>query len=338
MNNHPPKLLPRVVSRGMQSQGRAMLAVFFAMQLAAFPCASAGTDAAGKAAGAVSADPVLATMQRELNRAKADLTKSDPAPYFLSYTVYDQDQIMIAAAYGGLLTNTNNRRRSADVTMRVGTAQLDNIHGQSRASGMMSGTLPLSEDPDAEARVLWELTDRAYRRAAPAYLNVKTNTAVQAEEEDKSPDFTKEMPTVHVDTKLKEPAFDRSAWEDEARRLSAAFRKYPHVYFATVVLQVSVSNSRMVSSEGTAIATPSASAPPEPPSPITVAIIGTSRSLISNRLRAIASDCPRSSAPNPAHAPGVSMKVITGTRNFSAIFMRRSAFRYPSGWGIPKLR
>ena len=36
-------------------------------------------------------------------------------------------------------------------------------------------------------------------------------------------------------------------------------------------------------------ATPSASAPPEPPSPMTVAMIGTSRRLISNRLRAIAS-------------------------------------------------
>ena len=36
-------------------------------------------------------------------------------------------------------------------------------------------------------------------------------------------------------------------------------------------------------------ATPSASAPPEPPSPMTVAMIGVSSRLISNRLRAIAS-------------------------------------------------
>jgi predicted Zn-dependent protease len=233
--------------------------MLLASQLTTFPSASAGTDT-NRAAAAAAADPILATMQTELNRAKTDLAKSDPAPYFLSYTVYDQDQIMIAAAYGGLLTNSANKRRSADVTMRVGTPQLDNTHGQSRASGITSGVLPLSDNPDAEARVLWELTDRAYKRAAPAYLNVKTNTAVQAEEEDKSPDFSKESPTVHVDTKLKEPAFDRSAWEDEARRLSAAFRKYPFVYFATVVLQVSVSNSRMVSSEGAAIATPSATA------------------------------------------------------------------------------
>ena len=45
------------------------------------------------------------------------------------------------------------------------------------------------------------------------------------------------------------------------------------------------------------------------------------------QVRAIASDCPRSSAPSPAHAPIVSMNVITGTWNFSASFIRRSALR-----------
>jgi TldD protein len=265
MKSQPTLLFSRAIFRRFRSRMRDALAILFAGQLVAFPCVAGNSDtakdgASRPAAAAAAADPVLATMQSELNRAKSSLSKSDPSPYFLSYTVYDQDQIIIAAAYGGLLTNMSNQRRTADVTMRVGTPQLDNTHGQSRSSGMVSGTLPLSNNPDAEARVLWELTDRAYRRAAPAYLNVKTNTAVQAEEEDKSPDFTKETPVVHVDTKLKEPSFDRAAWEDEARRLSAQFRKYPEVYFATVVLQVSSSNSRMVSSEGAAIANPSASA------------------------------------------------------------------------------
>jgi len=259
MKSHPPQLFLGEVYRALRARRRAAVALLAAFQLMTLPCIPASTDAS-RAAAAASVDPVLASMQKELNRATADLGKSDPAPYYLSYTVYDQDQVVIAAAYGGLLTNMDNRRRSADVTMRVGTPQLDNTHGQSRGSGMTSGTLPLTDNSDAEARVLWELTDRAYRRAAPAYLNVKTNTAVNAEEEDKSPDFTKEVPVVHVDTKLKEPAFDRSAWEDEARRLSATFRKYPEVYFATVVLQISSSNERMVSSEGAAIATPSASA------------------------------------------------------------------------------
>jgi TldD protein len=261
MKSHLPQPYFHHLPRQLRSSLRPALALLFSFQLLSLPVTAggpAGEPDATRSAAAAAADPVLATMQTELNRAKASLSKSDPAPYYLSYTVYDQDQTVIAAAYGGLLTNNSSRRRSADVVMRVGTPQLDNTHGQARSSGMTSGMLPLSNDPDAEARVLWELTDRAYKRAAPAYLNVKTNTAVQAEEEDKSPDFTKETPTVHVDTKLREPAFDRAALEEEARRLSAAFRKYPEVYFATVVLQISSSNSRMVSSEGAAIATPSA--------------------------------------------------------------------------------
>jgi predicted Zn-dependent protease len=195
-----------------------------------------------------------------LTRAKTDLAKSDPAPYFLSYTVNDQDIIVIAGAYGGLLTDSVVNRRSADITMRVGSPELDNTHGQSRSSGMTSGILPLEDDVDATSRVLWELTDRAYKRAAPAYLNVKTNTAVRAEEEDKSPDFSKEQPKVHIGVKQPSPPFDRKAWEDEVRRLSGAFRNYPDVYYATVMLQVSNANSRLVTSEGAEIATPGSTA------------------------------------------------------------------------------
>jgi TldD protein len=258
MNSKQQERSRHKVSLVVRSRLRPMVTLLIAAQLASFPlvAAPATTD---KAASASARDVVLTTMQTELNRAKADLAKSDPAPYFLSYTVYDQDQILIAASYGGVLSNSRVRRRSADVTMRVGTPELDNTHGQSRSSGMISGSLPLGDDPEAEARVLWELTDRAYKRAAPAYLNVKTNNAVQAEEEDKSPDFSKDTAQVNVTAKLKEPPFDRSAWEEELRRLSAAFRKYAAVYYSTVVLQVSSSNSRMVSSEGAAIATPSES-------------------------------------------------------------------------------
>jgi TldD protein len=253
-------LLVKSRGRGLFSFVRPALrpaaALLMAGQLALYPLAAAAdTD---KPAAKTSADVLLESMQTELNRAKTDLAKSDPAPYYLSYTVYDQDQILIAGSYGGLVTNSINKRRSVDVTMRVGTVSLDNTHGQSRSSGMTSGILPLNDDPAATSRILWELTDRAYKRAAPAYMNVKTSTAVQAEEEDKSPDFSKEIAKVHVGEKLVTPPFDRSLWEAEVRRLSSAFKNYPEVYYATVYLQVSSSNSRMVSSEGADIAMPSA--------------------------------------------------------------------------------
>ena len=259
MKIRQPEQFRQGVSVYLLTQLRTLAAVTLALQLAGLPLAALAAPG-DKPVLSATPDTVLSTMKAELNRAKTDLSKSDPAPYFLSYTVYDQDQILIAAAYGGILSNSTTRRRSADVTMRVGTQALDNTHGQSRGSGMISGSLPLKDDPDAEARVLWELTDRAYKRAAPAYLNVKTNTAVQAEEEDKSPDFSNDAPQVHVDAKLKEPPFDRAAWEAEVRRLSGAFRNYADVYYSTVMLQVSSSNSRTVNSEGTELAMPSATA------------------------------------------------------------------------------
>jgi len=234
-----------------------------AAQLTGMPLASAAGDtsspaAVDKPAPKSVSDPVMKVMQAELARASSDLGKTDSPPYYMSYTVYDQNLVVMVGAYGSLLTNASLQRRQADVVMRVGAPTLDNTHGQSRATGMTSGTLPIGDDQDAIARVLWELSDREYKRAAPAFLNVRTNTAVRAEEEDKSPDFSKETPETHLANVTPAPPFDRAAWGDEVRRLSSAFRKYPGIYFATVVIQVTDSNSRMVSSEGSAIETPSA--------------------------------------------------------------------------------
>jgi TldD protein len=235
-----------------------------AAQLVGLPFASAAgetssssTAAADKPTPKATTDPVMKVMQAELARASADLGKEDSPPYYMSYTVYDQNLVVLVGAYGSLLTDASLKRRQADVVMRVGTPELDNTHGQSRSTGMTSGTLPVGDDQDAIARVLWELSDREYKRAAPAFLNVKTNIAVRAEEEDKSPDFSKETAETHLENVTTPPAFDRAAWGSEVRRLSGAFRKYPDVYFATVVMQVTDSNSRMVSSEGSAIESPS---------------------------------------------------------------------------------
>jgi len=236
---------------------RAAACVMLAAQLAGYPFATAAGDKPA-AVSAVS-DPVLKAMQTEIARATTELGKAEQPPYYLGYTVYDQEYVVLVGAYGSLLTNAAGQRRFADVNMRVGKPELDNTHGQSRPSGVNSGSLPLGNDGDAIARVLWELTDREYKRAVPSLMNVRTNTAVRAEEEDKSPDFSKEKPQTHIGEVEAAPPFDRTAWEGEIKRLSGVFRKYPEVYYATVMIQVQRTNSRMVSSEGSAIVSPSAS-------------------------------------------------------------------------------
>src|ERR1700731_5435420 len=143
---------------------------------------------------------LLATMQSELQRAKDSLSKSDPSPYFISYEVYDQHTFQVAGTYGTIVTSNAANRRWADVTMRVGSPVLDNAHNENRPSGITSGPLPLADDRDAISRTLWDMTNREYRRASPAFSKVMSNTAVQAAEEDKSPDFSHEAPQIQIDS------------------------------------------------------------------------------------------------------------------------------------------
>lgn len=214
-------------------------------------------NAAGPAAS--NSETLLATMQKELARAKAGLAKSDPTPYFISYTAYDQNEVQIVASYGAMIASAGGHRRTADVVMHVGTAALDNTHTESRASGITSGPLPLDNDSAAISRVLWELTDREYKKASPAFLKIKTNTAVRSEEEDKSPDFSTEEPQDHVDTSVPKFDLDEKDWTDRVRRLSSEFRTYPEIYSSLVVFSVSKSESTYVSTEGSGLVTPASS-------------------------------------------------------------------------------
>jgi len=197
-------------------------------------------------------------MQRELERATASLAKSSPAPYFLSYAVTDTDGEVVVGTNGSLGISTTFERRQADVMMRVGSAALDNTHNQSRGSGISSGTLPLGDDADAIARVLWQLTNREYEQASQAFLKVKTNTAVRSEEEDKSPDFSVEAPEKHLDESRPRVPLDQKAWDERARKLSAGFLKHPEIYSSAVLLQISATRSYLATSEGTALVRPSA--------------------------------------------------------------------------------
>ena len=135
-------------------------------------------------------DALLSTMQQELQRAQTNLGKLDPAPYFLSYSVHDRNIAVAFGSQGSLVNSTYARSRSAEVTMRIGTPALDNSHQANRGSAITSGALPLQDDRDAIGHELWCLTYEEYRKASKAFLKVKTDTQVQAQEEDTSPDFS----------------------------------------------------------------------------------------------------------------------------------------------------
>jgi TldD protein len=226
------------------------VAIFTVLALCAFPL--------GAFTSAPAANIVLTTMQQELHRATTSLAKTDPAPYYMSYAVTDTEETAVAASNGSVIYSASVNRRQADVMMRVGSVALDNTHGQSRASGITSGLLPLNDDTNAIARILWQLTDREYEQASAAFLKVKTSNAVRSEEEDKSPDFSSEAPQDHLNLVPLHPPSDQQIWEARTRKISAGFLKYPDVYSSYVTFNISADRSYLATSEGTAVVRPGA--------------------------------------------------------------------------------
>ena len=215
-----------------------------------------GTFVYAQSDSATSADPVLLkTMQQELDRAMTSLSKADPAPYFISYSVDEESGKFIIASNGALVATVNRHERTADISVRVGNRQLDNTHGENRFHATTTTTLPLDDKPDAIARVLWLATDRGYKSAAQTFLEVKTNTQVKAAEDDASPDFSQEKSQVSVGALSATPQFDQKTWEEKVRRLSAIFNKYPEIETSTVMLLVDNPTQYFLSSEGSKIVT-----------------------------------------------------------------------------------
>jgi len=202
-------------------------------------------------------DPLLTIMQSELQRAHTQLSKADPAPYFISYSVVDRETAIVIGMQGALVNSTQLHRRGADVVVRVGSNVLDNTHGKGRYSAMTSGELPLQNDSDAVSRVLWRLTDREYRRSAEAFLKVKTDAEVRAKEEDTSGDFSNQKKEEIKDESSSAVNFDRKVWEETVRRISAEFRKYPEILSGVVMLQADKMRTYFASSEGTETVQPS---------------------------------------------------------------------------------
>ena len=219
---------------------------------------AAGVATFAASSGGEKPDALLSTMQAELQRAQTNLSKLDPAPYFLSYSVYDENVALAFGSEGSLVNSTRARRRAAEVTMRIGTAALDNSHGMNRASASTSGALPLEDDRDAIAHELWRLTYEEYRKASKAYLNVKTNAQVQAQEEDTSPDFSQEKPPTHADYKEVAPTPDQRALEKIAREYSGDFRQYPYIYASGVIVMAQRTRFHFLSTEGNHVIAPNA--------------------------------------------------------------------------------
>ena len=197
--------------------------------------------------------PLLNILSEELERNFTALkAKADPAPYFLSYSVVEQQTQVLSGSFGTLQAQAKNNSRVFDVSVRVGSPKLDNYHQTRGERPQFTSTqfLPLEDKPDAIKRRIWLATDRTSRLATQRLINLKTSTQVNVAEEDKSDDFSSEEPSAFTAPPRKFQPVPED-WTDRIRRLSAELGKVSGVLSSNVSLRVQNETKYFVNTEGT---------------------------------------------------------------------------------------
>jgi PmbA/TldA metallopeptidase C-terminal domain len=204
-------------------------------------------------------DIVMKAMRDELDRSMKQLHLENlEKPYFVSYRVVDSDSTNVSASFGALSSSSQNRYRTFNVEVRVGSYKQDNTNFASLGGFEMSNMtqvfngssqLPLDDDYKELRRQMWLATDATYKKSVEDLSKKKAGLQNKVDT-DETPDFTRETP---VQIAMDAPVVhaDRAQWETMARSISGLFRQMPDIYTSTVSFSATNSYVRYINSEGT---------------------------------------------------------------------------------------
>ena len=197
--------------------------------------------------------PLIKILSDELDRNFSALKqKGDPPPYFIGYSVVDQEADVIAASGGALDSENHIHQRVLDVTVRTGTPQLDNYHrvNGDRPRFTTARAIALDDNPASIRQILWTSTDAVYRAAAARMIRLKADEKLRAQASDNSADFSSEDPQVFFSTAPRYK-FDAADWAKRLRKLSAEFTKYPGAINSSISVEAERVSKALVTTEGT---------------------------------------------------------------------------------------
>ena len=221
----------------------------------------AGTSGVIRAQGDPDDDVILKAMREELARSRQLRVVGgggDDLPYFISYTVGDEDSFGITASLGSTLSSTHSRARFPFIEVRVGSADFDNT-GHS-ATGYYAGSRydeqpwPLDDNYQAIRQALWLATDHAYKAAVESIAR-KRAAQLNVSAADRLPDYSSTEPIKSL-AKVSRRQIDAASWTPRIAKLSGIFNSYPEVETSGIDLHVNLGTTYLVNSEGTEIRYP----------------------------------------------------------------------------------
>ena len=202
-------------------------------------------------------DIILQAMRDELARSRQLRVvggSGDDAPYFIGYTLDDNDAFEVSASFGAITSRSRNRFRLPNVEVRVGSYDFDNTghiySGYYSGSRYDTEPLPLDDDYLSLREGLWLATDHSYKAAVESIARKRaalTNTAANG---DKLPDFSKTEPVQDLE-KIGRTHFDEAAWSARTAKLSAIFNSYAEVLASGVEFHFNQDSTYVLNTEGT---------------------------------------------------------------------------------------
>ena len=204
-------------------------------------------------------DVILRAMRTELERSRQLRVVGgggDDTPYFISYTLDDNDSFNVSATFGAVTSTSRNRYRLPIIEVRVGSYAFDNTGHV--FSGLYSGSrfdtepLPLDNDYRSLRESLWLATDFAYKAAVESIARKRAalNNAVASP--DNLADFGKADPLQSLST-ISRGKMDEAAWTARIAKLSGLFTAYPEVLACGVEFHLNQDTTYVVNTEGTTI-------------------------------------------------------------------------------------
>jgi len=251
--------MKRIISRNparRQSRLTAGLSAWFLAIAGLVAIVNGGQhEAAASQARAVSGqtDPVMRAMSDELERSITQLKLNDlDKPYFIQYTVYEDEDFTASATFGALTRAVPSHERLVWAQVRVGDYAFDNTGFNGGRGTVANGSgeyTALDDSYDALRHSLWLATDDAYKSAVETIAQKRAYTQGRTQQDDPLPDFSKEKTTTSISPRMK-ITVDQAKVEAQLRDWSKIFRDFPAVQTSSITYHSRLNHRYIANSEG----------------------------------------------------------------------------------------
>jgi len=212
------------------------------------------------AQAAMDDDPVLKAMRDELDRSRQlrVVGGGDGVPYFINYSLTDDESFHVTASLGAVITANSNHYRVPDIQVRVGSYDFDDtghIYSGYYSGSRFDTAWPLDNNYANLRDALWLATDRAFKAALESMGRKRAALSSANAPADKLADFSQVQSVKDIE-KVPHKRLDEAGWTARATRLSAIFESSPEVLSSDVSFEAIEGVTYQMTNEGTALRYP----------------------------------------------------------------------------------